>query len=698
MMWFFGYQYPENHKALLISLAMEFTLSPSEEEFVNFPDYIATIDNNMWKEHGYVKVVAPEKWRKSIVYDKTAIDNMTLEKINTQVLSGKKGVYNLENIQKDGTMSVMQFEKSVAPHNRKVLLKPNMDTVKSYEKMFWDKVTKGNLMYATDKLCSLFDENTNLWNISKLGTFLDKIVSFNGVTKPYLYFGMMKSMFAWHTEDMDLPSINYLHYGYPKFWYVIPSAYKNDFDWLVSQYFPATALECDGFMRHKNIIFSHSKISSAGIPVRQVVQLPGEFILTYPGAYHSGFNLGYNCAEAVNFAMKSWIDYSLKVKFCLCGHSTVRFDMVTVLDKLYRSGEINLEEMEKYYFENKSTLHPGNSKLVPYLKSTEPAVEKMETDSEDYCVICRFFINGEQFFLQGRIPRDGTCVLSALHFGDSVDVTKKLDKLLCCSRCHVRVHARCYRCTDLSDDSDLAGWLCDVCKYQKEKVVCNLCGTSDSALLEYKKNKFCHVQCALLSQNVRFVCPSLHGGKKMIFQKGPLRGRCDYCDENKGTLIRCSEENCNAIFHLHCGRRLGVKYEVADFLTNSKGIHITCEAHSTKFESYVNRRVIVEMSHDHKEMGYVEDEYESILYLVDFEDGCYSDVLDDDIVSCDCPNRNEKDHIHGVGARVVLNWIDGKSYRVILRKASNEMCYSVMLEKTNSVIHVTRSDFTLAPE
>ncbi|KRY30942.1 Lysine-specific demethylase 4E [Trichinella spiralis] len=443
----------------LISLVMEFTLSPSEEEFVNFPDYIATIDNDMWKEQGYVKVVAPEKWRKSIVYDKTAIDNMTLEKT------------------------------------------------------FWDKVTKGNLMYATDKLCSLFDENTNLWNISKLGTFLDKIVSFNGVTKPYLYFGMMKSI--------------------------------------------------------------HSKISSAGIPVRQVVQLPGEFILTYPGAYHSGFNLGYNCAEA----------------FCLCGHSTVRFDMVTVLDKLYRSGEINLEEMEKYYFENKSTLHPGNSKLVPYLKSTEPAVEKMET----------------------------------------VDVTKKLDKLLCCSRCHVRVHARCYRCTDLSDDSDLAGWLCDVCKYQKGKVVCKLCGTSDSALLEYKKSKFCHVQCALLSQNVRFVCPSSHGGQKMIFQKAPLRGRCDYCDENKGTLIRCSEENCNAIFHLHCGRRLGVKYEVADFLTNSKGIHITCEAHSTKFESYVNRRVIVQVSHDHEEMGYIEDEYESIVYLVDFEDGCYSDVLDDDI-------------------------------------------------------------------
>jgi len=40
--------------------------------------------------------------------------------------------------------------------------------------------------------------------------------------------------------------------------------------------------------------------------------MPGEFILTFPGAYHAGFSTGLNIGEAVNFVSKSWFDYGLK--------------------------------------------------------------------------------------------------------------------------------------------------------------------------------------------------------------------------------------------------------------------------------------------------------------------------------------------------------------------------------------------------
>lgn len=61
------------------------------------------------------------------------------------------------------------------------------------------------------------------WNICQLDTILDTVeresgITIEGVNTPYLYFGMWKTTFAWHTEDMDLYSINYLHFGEPKSW------------------------------------------------------------------------------------------------------------------------------------------------------------------------------------------------------------------------------------------------------------------------------------------------------------------------------------------------------------------------------------------------------------------------------------------------------------------------------------------------
>lgn len=72
-------------------------------------------------------------------------------------------------------------------------------------------------------------QDVHEWNIGHLNTLLDMVeqecgIVIEGVNTPYLYFGMWKTTFAWHTEDMDLYSINYLHFGQSKSWSVfIPS-------------------------------------------------------------------------------------------------------------------------------------------------------------------------------------------------------------------------------------------------------------------------------------------------------------------------------------------------------------------------------------------------------------------------------------------------------------------------------------------
>lgn len=80
-----------------------------------------------------------------------------------------------------------------------------------------------NSFLNSDISGSFYDESQHIWNVNSLGTILDDLKTelgtrIEGVNTAYLYFGMWRATFAWHTEDMDLYSINYIHFGEPKQW------------------------------------------------------------------------------------------------------------------------------------------------------------------------------------------------------------------------------------------------------------------------------------------------------------------------------------------------------------------------------------------------------------------------------------------------------------------------------------------------
>lgn len=54
---------------------------------------------------------------------------------------------------------------------------------------------------------------------------------------------------------------------------------------------------------------SPSVLKSKGIPIFRCIQNPGEFVLVLPGAYHSGFDCGFNCSEVSKFAPLDWLPH-----------------------------------------------------------------------------------------------------------------------------------------------------------------------------------------------------------------------------------------------------------------------------------------------------------------------------------------------------------------------------------------------------
>jgi hypothetical protein len=61
-------------------------------------------------------------------------------------------------------------------------------------------------------------------------------------------------------------------------------------------------------------IINPSLITARGMHLTRVVHRAGEYVISFPYAYHCGFNVALNCAESCNFASRTWVPYGLKVQ------------------------------------------------------------------------------------------------------------------------------------------------------------------------------------------------------------------------------------------------------------------------------------------------------------------------------------------------------------------------------------------------
>lgn len=170
------------------------------------------------------------------------------------------------------------------------------------------------------KASSLISENdsdqyvASGWNLNNFPRLPGSVLCFeqndiSGVLVPWLYVGMCFSSFCWHVEDHHLYSLNYLHWGDSKVWYGVPGSHASALENAMRTHLPDLFEEQPYLLNELVTQLSPSVLKSENVPVYRAIQNSGEFILTFPRAYHSGFNCGFNCAEAVNVAPVDWLSH-----------------------------------------------------------------------------------------------------------------------------------------------------------------------------------------------------------------------------------------------------------------------------------------------------------------------------------------------------------------------------------------------------
>ncbi|KAI6248845.1 DNA damage-responsive transcriptional repressor RPH1 [Erysiphe necator] len=284
------------------------------------------------------------------------------------------------------------------------------------EVAYWKHISYAPPIYGGDMPGTLFTDKTKVWDLRNLPGFLNYLdEKVPGINTTYLYIGSWKSTFSWHLEDVDLYSINYLHFGAPKQWYSISQGDRERFEKAMAMKWPDEYKHCNQFLRHKTFQISPAALwKEFKIKVNKIVHRPGEFMITFPYGYHAGYNLGYNCAEAVNFAVDEWIPIAEKAKRCDCAQQqdSVWVDLNSIRRKLPRTHKWYLGDPDEDFFAEseceRNTLdiptppHSGSEVKLPVTRKRKIHTKKIEdrhvkrrvpirSSEEPPCILCPNF-------------------------------------------------------------------------------------------------------------------------------------------------------------------------------------------------------------------------------------------------------------------------------------------------------------------
>lgn len=243
------------------------------------------------------------------------------------------------------------------------------------------------------------------WNLNNIPASPDSAlkhikVGLNGINVPWMYFGSLFTTFCWHNEDNYLYSINYHHKGAPKQWYGVPGTKRaaEGLERVFKSYLSMKMRDVPDLLHHITTMFSPRLLQNAEVMVSKVLQYEGEFVITFPRAFHSGFSLGPNIGEAVNFSTHDWISYGADAneryrsfsRPAVFSHDRLTFTMANHLHDLtsYSSCKRLLEEVERVVEEEmrlrRKLSDSGVRDVSEVISLPKNDLEQLDEKSADY--------------------------------------------------------------------------------------------------------------------------------------------------------------------------------------------------------------------------------------------------------------------------------------------------------------------------
>lgn len=243
------------------------------------------------------------------------------------------------------------------------------------------------------------------WNLNNIPWTPDSVlrhikVGINGINVPWMYYGALFTTFCWHNEDNYLYSINYHHKGAPKQWYGVPGTEKDasGLEKVFKSYLSMKMRDVPDLLHHITTQFSPRLLQNAKVPICKLLQHEGEYVVTFPRAFHGGFSMGPNIGEAVNFATHDWISqgsdanerYRSFARPAVFSHDRLTFTMAHHLheQKSYKNCKLLLREVERIVDEElqlrKKLLAQGVRDVSDVIELPPNRLDQLDEDSADY--------------------------------------------------------------------------------------------------------------------------------------------------------------------------------------------------------------------------------------------------------------------------------------------------------------------------